>query len=632
MPLSHGKSKEAVSQNIKTEMEAGKPQKQAVAIALNTAREAGAHIPKKMDEGGIAEPDDKKFATELGQGFKEGINHDSDAVKSYLSSKFAQLLHPTLEGSSPTEKGLTETFDKDKEGMAPPNIDPILSATQLLGGPMHAAKEIGAHYGLHSAGHAMKDENMAGGGYPHVTFLENIGFPEVKKTIHLDNKAPKNAEEASVGHSENYAGGGYPHVTFLEDESPAQVKKDTHMKGHEAGPMDATETGEKTNPPHMAEGGPIKSAEKRDKEPAKPATVNMSHEEKLKSIYKAMGIKKYAEGGVVSSDGTIDPSQLPAPTPSDPTYWDQIKAALAKVSAPITSATAPIQSITGALVPSVESAASRLVGGAPPVSSPAPAPVTAAPAPIPPTAPPIVPVSPVASTPAKAPGLGNIFSQDTSKLTEGVNAEDRQALANKLQTQQHSLGTVVAQAIAGLGDALAAKGGKEQHSLQNIFGMEKQQRDETLANFDKARQDRIQKLQLQTQMGQNTVQQLAAQDAYGTDEHLNKMLGAPVGTAHKDLPLYFQMKSAQIAQQEKDADLYMKAHAQAANEIDAAVKNASVFRFKPSAEEIQASGSRLATKYIAQAKGLYHSATNPQTGHRIESYDGGQSWNDAGTK
>lgn len=47
MPLIKSKSKKAVSENIKTEMEAGKPQKQAVAIALNVARKSGAHIPKK---------------------------------------------------------------------------------------------------------------------------------------------------------------------------------------------------------------------------------------------------------------------------------------------------------------------------------------------------------------------------------------------------------------------------------------------------------------------------------------------------------------------------------------------------------------------------------------------------------
>jgi hypothetical protein len=40
MPLHKSKSKKAVSANIKTEMSAGKPQKQAVAIALNVQRRA----------------------------------------------------------------------------------------------------------------------------------------------------------------------------------------------------------------------------------------------------------------------------------------------------------------------------------------------------------------------------------------------------------------------------------------------------------------------------------------------------------------------------------------------------------------------------------------------------------------
>jgi len=40
MPLKQGYSKKTVSKNIKTEMKSGKPQKQAVAIALETARRA----------------------------------------------------------------------------------------------------------------------------------------------------------------------------------------------------------------------------------------------------------------------------------------------------------------------------------------------------------------------------------------------------------------------------------------------------------------------------------------------------------------------------------------------------------------------------------------------------------------
>lgn len=88
MPLMHGKSKRAFGHNIRAELDAGKPQKQAVAIAYSEKRKAerahkaaggcigdGCNHPSHFADKGIKEPGMEEEGMKMAEG---GEVHEMD--------------------------------------------------------------------------------------------------------------------------------------------------------------------------------------------------------------------------------------------------------------------------------------------------------------------------------------------------------------------------------------------------------------------------------------------------------------------------------------------------------------------------------------------------------------------------
>lgn len=123
MPLKEGSSDEVVSQNIKTEMKAGKPQKQAIAIALDKAgKSKNTSDNAEPEEGQMAQGDIRSIVamakkidgmvsemTDLPEWVQAKITKAQD----YLSAVTQHLSHP---GEDEMAQDMGEKKDHDKDG------------------------------------------------------------------------------------------------------------------------------------------------------------------------------------------------------------------------------------------------------------------------------------------------------------------------------------------------------------------------------------------------------------------------------------------------------------------------------------------------------------------------------------
>lgn len=309
MPLIQGKSKKSVSKNIETEMDAGKPQKRSIAIALNIQRKNGGK--KKMADGGpVSAKSEKRPMPDQTANDKADVSRNSgkkppkdDGVESKVTEKQAAKSKtiplkqpPFVKSGSPFTVRDANMRDDEKD----------LEASKAPASPKEQPSEQDDEEGADRQGkapHPMK--MMAEGGEA------SPDAPRSREEIKADMMAHQQGMDALK--KELYAAGG---MVDPEDHGVEEMERsdEAHLQSDLPSSEEYDEEGADRQgpPPHkmkmMAKGGNVDLEESKKKAPDGP--MSMEETEKPRSVTEAiMKQRKGSDESMIDLDNKEGNSQ-----------------------------------------------------------------------------------------------------------------------------------------------------------------------------------------------------------------------------------------------------------------------------------------------------------------------------------
>ena len=388
--------------------------------------------------------------------------------KASKGKKLPEKVQHKAEGGEVTPSGFPEPQSTDQKGLqTPPEVSAILAA--MLGTPGNTDLGLGESGEISLGGNAPEMEGLASKIQPFSKGIMGKGTPN-EMTIWGVKGDPEAIAKLGYG------------------PDPASIPENI-LQQHGILPTDKASFPTMNAPNSYAFGGETNP---------KKETISAMENNPTAGFAKGGEVNSYADGGNVTSAALQALGQtfgLPAQNPIS-----------SGISAALPGATSAAQAVGSTVNPSTMTPEVLNAVMGTNVQPPTPPPVD--PASIIPHSELNNPTQPNYYQPPKpaTPSLGqtaqalNNTEPTNYDFYKNMSAEDRLALAQKLQQQSRSPGMLAAQALGGIGDALAAKGGMRTNALETIRGNQQQNAGNQLGAFDTARQQMMQDVQAKMSM------------------------------------------------------------------------------------------------------------------------------------